>query len=399
MNPVESLLTGVAPDHAPGLVAALLVIGWMAVTRWPLAAPDLVRRWAAALLAITAAVHLALPLAHQHGSAIVAVGFAASAAGYGWLAWLARAGRRWRLSAALLAVATLAGYLVVVAGNGEEPDQVGLATALVELAILGLAVVPAAQADCGGAAQADRRRPVARIAAATTILATTFVVGGVAWAAAFAAHDAAHDAEGTGGHGDHEHGTHGGRSQAGVLVRPGLATHHATEQQRRAAADLAARTSAAVARYARLDAAYAAGFKPGLRGQGTDVHLEHPGNKSDGRVLDPEHPEMLVYAIEGGRASLLGVVYVMDQAGRPGPEPGGPVTRWHAHNLCLSVLPPGIGVVTPFGNCPAFSVTAGTAEMMHVWVVDNPGGPFAESLDAAWVREHNDRDGLPYFHR
>lgn len=390
MNPVESLLTGIAPDHAPGFVAALLVIGWMAVTRWPLAAPDPVRRWAAALLAITAAVHLVLALTHQHASALVAVGFAASATGYGWLAWLARAGRRWRLPAALLVVATLAGYLAVVAGNGEEPDQVGLATALVELVILGLAVAPTAQPF--------HRRPVARVAAAAMILVATFLVGGVAWAAAFAAHAGAgaEPADGVDKHGAHEHG---GRSQAGVLVRPGPAAHHATEQQRRAAANLAARTSAAITRYARLDAAYAAGFKPGLQNQGTDVHLEHPGHKRDGRVLDPEHPEMLVYAIEGGRASLLGVVYVMDEAGRPGPEPGGAVTRWHAHNLCLSVLPPGIGVVTPFGNCPAFSVTAGTAEMMHVWVVDNPGGPYAEGLDAAWVREHNDRNGLPHVRR
>ena len=38
----------------------------------------------------------------------------------------------------------------------------------------------------------------------------------------------------------------------------------------------------------------------------------------------------------GGRATLLGVVFVMEKAGVAAPEPGGPITRWHAHNICLT---------------------------------------------------------------
>ena len=393
MNPVESLLAGISPEHVAGLVAGLLAIVWLTASRWLASAPGPVERWAAALLAITAAVHLALPLGHQHGGPLLAVGFVVCGAGFGWLAGRARNGRRWRLASALLSVATLVAYLASV-GGGEEPDQVGLATALVELAILGLAMVPAPAAG---------RRPVARLAGAAATVTATFLVGAFTWAAAFAGHaettpepDASSTSAAASTDGAEHHHEHASRAQAGVLMRPGAAAHHATAGQQRAAADLAIATTAAVARYADIDAALADGFELGLQKNGTDVHIENPAHKSDGRILDPQRPEMLVYAIQGGRASLLGVVYVMEQAGRPGPAPGGPITRWHAHNVCVTALPPGLGIVTPFGNCPPFSVAIGTYEMMHVWVVDNPNGPFAEGLDARTALAHVDRAGLPY---
>ena len=33
--------------------------------------------------------------------------------------------------------------------------------------------------------------------------------------------------------------------------------------------------------------------------------------------------------------------------------------------------------------------------MMHVWVVDNPAGPFAEGLDKAWVADYQRTHGRP----
>jgi hypothetical protein len=82
----------------------------------------------------------------------------------------------------------------------------------------------------------------------------------------------------------------------------------------------------------------------------------------------------------------------MERAGEAGPAPGGPITRWHAHNLCVSLMPPGVGIVTPYGGCPALSLTGTIPEMMHVWVVKNPAGPFAEGIDRPWalayLRDH-----------
>jgi hypothetical protein len=293
-------------------------------------------------------------------------------------------------------VATLIAYLVVAGTGGEEPDQVGIATALVELLALGLCLVPTREPL--------KRRRFARFAGSSTTIFTTFAVGVAVWLGTVAAH-AATDATVTtdpaqagttlAHSDDHEHAhDHAARAQAGIIMRP-QADHHATVEQETAADALADATTAAMARFSRLEDAIAAGFVLPANATGTDVHIDNPGFKKDGRVLDPERPETLVYAIEGGRATLLGVVYVMEQAGVPAPQPGGPITRWHAHNICLTALPPGFGIVSPFGSCPALSLNVTTPEMMHVWVVDNPAGPFAEGLDAVWVRGYHAEHGLP----
>jgi hypothetical protein len=406
VNPVDAFSVGIAPMHVPALVAALLLpVLVLAVRRLrtPPGAvrpyrpgPGPVRTWAAWLLGITGAVHLALPLGH-FDRALLTIAFVGSGAAYSWLAMRAYEGRSWRLPSALLLVGTLTAYLVVTGTGGEEPDQVGIATALVELLALGLCLVPVREPG--------RRRRFARFAGSTATLVLTFLIGTIIWVGSFAAH-AATDADvadvaanheaavsGVAHRGDHEH-EHAARAQAGVIMRPS-GGHHPTPEQAEAAAGLATATRDAMVRYASLDAALADGYELPKPGTGTDVHMEHKGHMTDGLVLDPQRPETLVYAIEGGRATLLGVVYVMERAGVPGPEPGGPITRWHAHNICLTALPPGFGIVTPFGSCPALSVNVTTPEMMHVWVVDSPAGPFAEGLDQDWVRAYHAEHGLP----
>jgi hypothetical protein len=227
----------------------------------------------------------------------------------------------------------------------------------------------------------------------------------VIWAGSLTAHTAAGPASATNGGpaiagpasvghaAGHEHAhDHAARAQAGIVMRP-LSVDHPTAAQARAAQRLAAATTRETARFANLDAALAAGYTLPARAVGVDVHLENKAYKSDGRVLDPARPEMLVYAISGGRATLLGVVYVMERGGAAGPEPGGPITRWHAHNICLTLLPPGFGGVSPFGGCPPLSLAVTIPEMMHVWVVDNPGGAFAEGLEKAWVSAYHRAHG------
>jgi len=400
MNSWEAFWVGIAPQHAPALVAAaILPVLVIAARRFrtrtradlgltgPLPRPTgTLEVWAAWLLGIAAAVHLALPLGHFDGP-LLAAAFLGSGAAYAWLAMRALEGRSWRLLSSLLLIATLIAYLVVSGAGGEEPDQVGIATALVELVALGLCLVPVRQPG--------RPRRFARFAGSAATVAITFGVGVVVWVSSFLAHaatdtDVASNPEGAveavGHTGDHAHEhDHVARAQAGVIMRP-IGGHHPSTTQQKAATLLADATRTAMARYANLDAALAAGYKLPKPGTGTDVHLENKAFTRDGRVLDPQRPEMLVYAIVDGRATLLGVVFVMERAGAPGPDPGGPVTRWHAHNICLTALPPGFGIVTPFGSCPALSVNVTSPEMMHVWIVENPGGPFAEGLDAKWVR-------------
>jgi len=417
MNGLEAFTIGIAPGHLPALVAAaLLPVAVMLVraarvnvpsrsvlgpgigmtTRTAEAPkPTATHRWAAWLLGIAAAVHLGLPFGHLD-SPVLTLAYVGSGTAYAWLALRAAHGRSWRLAAGPLLVATLIAYLVVTGSGREEPDQVGIATALVEVAALGLCLRPI------------RRGRFARFTASVATVAATMLVGASVWIGSFLAHAAtdqdvaagpagAVDAAATVGHtGDHEHDHgHTARAQAGVVMRPWTGGDP-TVEQRRAAERLAAATREAMRRFARLDAALTAGFELPWKATGMDVHLDNKANKSDGRVLDPQRPETLVYAIDGDRATLLGVVFVLERAGDAGPAPGGPITRWHAHNICITLVPPGFGIVTPFGTCPALAVNMTVPEMMHVWVVDNPQGPFAEGLDKTWVADYHALHGEPY---
>jgi hypothetical protein len=416
VNGLESFAVGIAPDHVPALVAAALLpvavllirsarasvpssrpalgpaIGLLTRTGGaaPSAPPTATQQWAAWLLGIAAAVHLGLPFGHLDAP-VLALAYIGSGTAYAWLALRAANGRSWRLAAAPLLAATLIAYLVVTGTGREEPDQVGIATALVELAALGLCMRPV------------RRGRFVRFTASVATVAATVLVGASIWIGSFLAHaatdgdvsaDPARAAVGHTGDHEHDHG-HTARAQAGVVMRP-LDGSAPTAAERKAAEQLARVTREAMRRFASLDAALDAGFELPWKATGMDVHLDNKANKNDGRVLDPQRPETLVYAIDGDRATLLGVVFVVERAGVAGPEPGGPITRWHAHNICLTAFPLGFGIVTPFGTCPAFSVNVTIPEMMHVWIVDNPEGPFAEGLDKTWVAAYHALHGVAY---
>jgi hypothetical protein len=388
--------TGIAPDHVAALlavpVAAALVLpaarvvrahaalgaGWARRLSTGWARAGTAERWAAALLATAGVVHVALPFGHDGGLG-AAVVFMAGGAAYLWLALRTVTGRRWRLAAALLVVVTLTAYVVAVA-SGEEADQVGLATALVELAALGLA--------------ACRRRWLG----GAVLLLTSLLFGTVSWIQVAVGHEGrggGHDVPAAGGPGHHHHGDHLARAQAGIIMRPGASG--TTEEQRRAAERLVAEVRAATSAYRDLGAALADGYRfGGGQTEGLDLHLEHKGHKGDGAVLDPTRPEALVYARRGGRAALLGVVFQMPTAGARGPQVGGATTTWHGHNLCVGLLPPGFGLVTPYGNCPFLTAQLTLPEMMHVWLVDTPAGPFADALPKDRARAALARAGRPY---
>jgi hypothetical protein len=88
---------------------------------------------------------------------------------------------------------------------------------------------------------------------------------------------------------------------------------------------------------------------------------------------------------------LIGAMYMMPRRGEPGPQIGGPLTVWHQHsNLCFDNV---TGMAVAFvhsgffdgsdksGSCPRGSTNKTTPQMLHVWLIDNPGGPFALDMD------------------
>jgi hypothetical protein len=117
-------------------------------------------------------------------------------------------------------------------------------------------------------------------------------------------------------------------------------------------------------------------------------HYENKRFAKDSAVLDPARPENLVYVRTPDGPLLAGVVYVMPRPEMRAPRPGGPITNFHTHSLCIAPSPPWIaGLLSPFGACPAGSVNVVTPEMMHVWLLDGmPGGPYAEELDKEYLK-------------
>jgi hypothetical protein len=153
-----------------------------------------------------------------------------------------------------------------------------------------------------------------------------------------------------------------------------------------AAGQLIKETDASLARYRNVQAAFAAGYTYVLRTNGEE-HLLYDGANPAYAGLNPQHPSSLVYAINMPHHPpiLLGAMYI-ESGNVNGPQVGGGLTRWHAHLVVCDGGKPtiaGFGVqLRGFCN-PATWHYRYTAQMLHVWVVPYPGGPFSDDLSAA----------------
>jgi hypothetical protein len=145
----------------------------------------------------------------------------------------------------------------------------------------------------------------------------------------------------------------------------------ATPAQRAAATALTDRVKAGIAPYADPAAATAAGYRPNPRGGPNATHWPSATAWRDGRVLDPSHPESLVYwTLPDGRKVLLGAMFKV-APGQEAPAPGGDLTMWHVHPA-------------PGQMChPAEDAGCSGTQMLHVYVFDGVVDPFAENPVAA----------------
>jgi hypothetical protein len=142
-----------------------------------------------------------------------------------------------------------------------------------------------------------------------------------------------------------------------------------TAAEQAAADTLVAQTTAAVAQYASLSAATAAGYVPATNPDGYEVHYANWQIVRSGDVLDPNHPSSLVYANTVKGPVLLGAMYLGAGPCIPGPDVGGPLTQWHAHDdLCLSATHQVVGKTDASGACATGVHNTSTYFMLHVWV-------------------------------
>jgi hypothetical protein len=129
--------------------------------------------------------------------------------------------------------------------------------------------------------------------------------------------------------------------------------------ERAAAADLLDEVTATLATYADVDAAVAAGYLAPRRPHSARHHYLNPSLVRDADVLDPRHPEGLVYhEVEGREPVLLGAFFVAPR-GAEAPRPAGDLVVWHSHDPA----------------CPDFFATADAPctdvrRMLHVWTAD-----------------------------
>ena len=349
--------------HAIGLVAGLvaLPVALLVLRRqkgWPAATGT--TQAAAVLMAVSGAVHLGLIGHHLQTQPLTSGLFLLNGLLFIALSMNIR-WRHWRLASALLLVATIVGYLLYVGIGFEGPDQVGLATKLVELTALGLVLVPV---------RGEKRRPHrtlrwASLGAALPVL--LLMTTAVIWIVDLARPDPRH--------------AHAGALLQATNVRP-------TQQQWDAANELYRETKIAIAPYQDWNAAWAAGYRPGGSQSLPSTHWMNQRYVDAGYVMDPKHPQGLVYANSKHGPVLLGAMFQMKKLGVFGPDPGGPVTAWHEHeNICFTPFGFEFSLMTPTSTCPLGAIDISAPAMLHVWIVDNPAGPFAVDIDAKVVKQ------------
>ena len=156
--------------------------------------------------------------------------------------------------------------------------------------------------------------------------------------------------------------------------------------QARAAQRFVDQTRSAIARYRDPAVALADGYQPATPLNWPVAEWVNPGYTAAHHIVDISHPERLMYISRAGYPLLAGAMFVMPDDNQAAPPIAGGLAHWHSH-LDLCYLPNGtIAGTNGYGfPCPAGSIARPSPQMLHVWIVPNPAGPFADDLSPAAV--------------
>ena len=348
----------ISPDHAIGFYTGSLALPLALLAlrlRRPVGVTGTVLG-ASVLMAMSGAIHLGLSWTHRR-EPITAALFASNGVSYLALSQM-YAWRWWRPAAVALIVATLLGYLGYIVLNFDTPDQIGVATKLLELTALGLVLIPV---------HGETRRRASRwtgLGVALPLL--TLVMVATVWIDDLARPDAQH-------------------AHAGAVQQQTNGV--ATPEQVAAAQKLYDETATAIAPYMDWHVAWQAGYRPGPTNT-PSTHWMNQRYVDAGYVMDPNHPQGLVYANTKHGPVLIGAMFQMQHLGQFGPDPGGPLTAWHEHqNICFTPFGFEFSLMTPTSTCPLGAIDISAPPMLHVWIVGNPTGPFAVDIDPGVVKK------------
>jgi hypothetical protein len=282
-------------------------------------------------------------------------------------------------------------HLMIVAG-----------TAIVAACLLGIAVVWMNERRVGGdglfgAVFRGAGLPLIGVAVAGSILLASRADSGDHPHAAEHAHDpsalVAQDRDnGTGASGaspdGHAHAHAGSGTAApadpGAMDEGSAHQHHdevpVTAEQLAAAATFVAELKATIAPYEDIRRAMGDGYiqitqdLPGIA-----AHFIRLDYQRDGREMDPQRPEVLLYTKRlDGTWRLVGAMFLAEQVAEEPPSYFGPLDVWHYHeNLCF--VGNGVRVAASREQCPGL-FTARTPWQLHVWTVPTKGGVFAHDM-------------------
>ncbi|MEO6605899.1 MAG: hypothetical protein ABIN55_09820 [Aeromicrobium sp.] len=152
-----------------------------------------------------------------------------------------------------------------------------------------------------------------------------------------------------------------------------------TPKQQAAAENLIAVTLLRLPQFADSSKVDSMGFTSIGDGFSGFEHYLNVDYMADDNVLDPDHPESLVYDTTATPKKLVSAMFMMN----PGdtlddvPELGGRLTQWHVHdNLCFTNGKV-TGLINPDRSCPAGSSKGAAVPMIHVWITPHRCGPFS----------------------
>lgn len=158
----------------------------------------------------------------------------------------------------------------------------------------------------------------------------------------------------------------------------------ATDDQRQAGERLVTEVRAALGDLATVAAARAAGYEP--HPSIDEFHLLNRAYLTDDKELDATRPEFLVIDPDAG--VVLGAMFVWPR-GQHGPQLAGPPSVWHYHPAATNgddfrcwegFLPVTGGYDPSTDTCRQGQRGDNSPEMLHVWAIDHPGGPFATPM-------------------
>jgi uncharacterized membrane protein YuzA (DUF378 family) len=343
------------------------------------------------------ALHATAAGAHsEHRSAAIAFVLTAVAQ-IGWATWaIGRSGKVVSLSGAAVNAAAIGGWIMAktsgisfVTGL-DTKENVQFADALAA-ALAAVAVVGALAALLGHLSFATRPHPALVGVAGVVVIA--LAIPGMVSTGSHSHADGNGHTETAGGH---DHGDGAAADHASLAQpKPYDATlpvdlggvPSVTPEQQGDAEELVTLSLERLPQFADIPTIEAMGYRSLGDGFEETEHYMKWELIDDGRVLDPDYPESLVFDInrETGEKTLAAAMFFAnaDDTLDTVPSLGGDLVQWHIHDDLCYAGPTNewraVGVAAPEQECApgTFRLAYSTVPMVHVWIRPHPCGPFA----------------------